>query len=118
MCSPSQPEAGVNQEIVVAPGQTADVPNASLRIRLEGVISDTRCPTDVTCIHAGDAVIQIFVSGHGGSADHQLHTTNPPGSVRHGELTITLVQLAPQPVSTRTIEPHEYRATLRVSRGD
>lgn len=105
-----------SQEIVLAPGQAAEVPTASLRIRMDSVVSDTRCPTDVTCIQAGDAVIQIFVTGHGGPADYQLHTTETPTSVRHGELTIALVQLLPQPVSTRTIEAHEYRATLRVSR--
>jgi len=118
MCSPTQPGAEVNQEVVLAPGQAADVPDTSLRIRLDSVVSDTRCPTDVTCVHAGDGVIQIVVSGQSDSAEYQLHTTNPPRSVQHGELTIALVQLLPQPISTRAIEPHEYRATLRVTRGD
>jgi hypothetical protein len=115
LCSPTQP-AAVNHDLVLAPGQAAEVPSASLRVRLDSVVSDSRCPADVTCIRAGDAVVQIFVSGHGGPADYQLHTTDPPRSVRHGDLTIALLQLLPQPISTRAIEAHEYRATLRVSR--
>jgi hypothetical protein len=35
---------------------------------------------------------------------------------RYGDLTIALVELAPYPFSSRTIEPDEYRATLRVTR--
>jgi hypothetical protein len=36
--------------------------------------------------------------------------------VKHGDLTIELVQLSPYPFSSRTIQPDEYRATLRVTR--
>jgi hypothetical protein len=36
--------------------------------------------------------------------------------VRHDDLTIALVALAPYPFSGRTIAPRDYRATLRVTR--
>jgi hypothetical protein len=36
--------------------------------------------------------------------------------VQHDGYTITLVQVAPYPFSARTIEPHEYRITLKVTR--
>jgi hypothetical protein len=116
LCSPTQPEADVDQDVVLAPGQSADVAGAPMTIRFEAVVSDNRCPVDVECIQAGDGVIQISVSGGGASAEHQLHTTGEPKSVKHGDLEIALLQLRPQPVSTRAIQPDEYRATLRVRR--
>jgi hypothetical protein len=36
--------------------------------------------------------------------------------VTHDGLTISLVELQPYPFSSRTIEPGDYRATLRVTR--
>lgn len=36
--------------------------------------------------------------------------------VRHADMTIALERLEPYPFSAITIEPWEYRATLRVTR--
>jgi hypothetical protein len=104
----------VDREVVLAPGERASIEGVSLEVRFEGVTSDSRCPTDVDCIHAGDAVAQITVTGDD-TATYDLHTASPQ-SVRHGDLTIALVALQPQPLSERRIAPEEYRATIRVTR--
>ena len=108
------PPGAVDSEIVLAPEQTVVIEQTSLRIRFDGVGSDSRCPTDVNCIQAGDAVVQISVTDDRGTEHYELHTGSPQ-SANHGDFTITLVRLLPQPVSTRTIQPEEYRATLRVT---
>ena len=46
---------------------------------------------------------------------NELHTGDMQ-PVRHDELTIHLVQLAPYPFSSRPFTPDEYRVTLRVTR--
>lgn len=113
--SATAPDQPVYREVVLAPGQGATISEASIRIQFDGVVSDNRCPVDVDCIQAGDAVVQISVSGEAGGGEYQLHTASPQ-FVRHGDLTITLVQLRPQPTSSGPIRPEDYRATLRVTR--
>jgi hypothetical protein len=82
------------------------------------VVEDSRCPTDVSCIQAGDAIIGITViQKPGPTTSYQLHTaTAGSRSAVHGDLTIALEDLNPRPISSRAIRPGEYRATLRASR--
>ena len=114
--SPTAPTVGLNQEFVLAPGEAAKVADTGLRIRFVGVRGDSRCPADAVCILGGDAIVDIEVlSFGGGRQEYALHT----GSLRpvvHEGLTIALVKLEPYPFSSRTIQPNEYRATLRVTR--
>ena len=51
----------------------------------------------------------------GGQGDVELHTGNMQ-RMRSGDLTIELLRLTPYPFSSRTIQPGEYRVTLRVTR--
>jgi hypothetical protein len=59
--------------------------------------------------------VVITVRSSGRSHDYELHTERPQPA-RHDDLTITLVQLAPYPMTSRTIAPGDYRATLRVKK--
>jgi hypothetical protein len=101
--------------VVLAPGQTAGVDEAGISLRFEGVSGDSRCPADAVCVQGGDALVQIEVLTPGSRQPYVLHTGDMR-PVSHADLTIALVQLAPYPFSSRTIEPGEYRATLRVTR--
>ena len=117
--SPGGPTGPLDVQIVVGMAETADVQGASIRIRFQGVMGDSRCPGDATCIQGGDALVRIDVlptGSAGPSATYDLHTGNLQ-PVKHGDLTIALVQLSPYPFSSRgPISPGEYRATLRITR--
>lgn len=72
-------------------------------------------PTDDSW-QGGDAIVRIEVLSWNGRRDgYDLHTGDMR-PVRHGDLTIGLVRLEPYPFSSRTIEPGDYRATLRGTR--
>lgn len=106
----------LNRQFELAPGQTATVEGASIRVSFLRVLGDSRCPADALCIQGGDAIVQIEVRPDGGGVrPYDLHTGDMR-PVKHDDLTIELVQLAPYPFSSRTIQPDEYRATLRVTR--
>jgi hypothetical protein len=107
------PTVPVGQSFELAPGGTASIAGA-MSVRFDGVTGDSRCPADAICVWGGDAIVHITVLGGGGSP-YELHTGSM-APVRHGDSTITLVQLVPYPFSGRTIPPGEYRATLRVTR--
>ena len=115
---PGAPTGPLDVQLVVGAGETADVQGASIRIRFQGVMGDSRCPADAVCIQGGDALVRIDVlptGSAGPSVTYDLHTGSER-PVKHGDLTIALVQLIPYPFSSRPISPAEYRATLRITR--
>ena len=114
--SPTAPTVGLNQEFVLGPGEVASVENTGLRIRFVGVRGDSRCPADAVCILGGDAVVGIEVLSFGGGRhEYELHTGDLRPVVHEG-FTIALVKLEPYPFSAQTVQPKDYRATLRVTR--
>jgi len=115
--SPSEPTVPLDQQVTLAPGQTASVVGTSLKILFVSVSGDSRCPAGVLCIQGGDAVVHISVASGGAPGDYELHTGDSSrGAVSHAGFRVELVSLQPYPFSSRTISPDEYRATLRVSR--
>src|SRR4029450_1612293 len=115
---PGAPTGPVNAQFVLAPGQSADVAGAGIRLRFVGVMGDSRCPGDALCIQGGDAIVQIEVvpAAGGGLTSYNLHTGSMQ-PVRPDDLTIALVELMPYPFSSLPpIVPSAYRATLRVTR--
>ena len=113
--SPSAPTVRIDSEFVLAPGQSAAVEEADVSIRFNGVDGDSRCPADAFCIQGGNARVRVEVTSPRSRRDYELHTGDMR-PVRHDDVTIHLVQLAPYPFSSRTIAPDEYRVTLRVTR--
>jgi hypothetical protein len=115
-CSSTAPTARLNQDFVLAPGETTRITGADVTVRFIGVQSDFRCPADAICIQAGDAIIRIEVLSSASVArTYELHTENMQ-PVQHGDLALVLVQLAPYPLASRPTQPGDYRATLRVTR--
>ena len=113
---PAAPSGPIDARVVLAPGETADIAPANIRVRFQGVLSDSRCPADVLCIQQGEAIVRIDIVASGGApSTFDLHTgdTKP---VRHHELSFSLENLSPYPFSSRTIASGDYRATLRVVR--
>lgn len=110
------PSVPLNQQFTLAPGQTAAVAGTPLRVQFLRVTGDSRCPADALCIQGGDALVHVRAAG-GGAAEYELHTGDQNrASAAHAGFRIELVNLQPYPFSSRTIQPDEYRAALRVSR--
>ena len=86
-----------------------------VRLQFLGVIGDSRCPMNAICIQAGDAIVQIGVTGHGAPQDYQLHSDPRFAAVTRGDLRIELIQLQPLPLSGTTLEQERYRATFKVT---
>jgi hypothetical protein len=116
-CSnPSGPTVRLDENFVLAPGESARVSGADVSIRFVGVQGDSRCPADAVCIQGGDAIVRVEAqSSTAGAKTYDLHTaTSQP--VRHGDVAIALVELTPYPFASRPTQPGDYRATLRVTR--
>jgi hypothetical protein len=106
-----------NTPFQLRPGTTVSVGDSGLLIAFRGVGSDSRCPTDVVCVWAGDAVARIQVTvGRMAWTSHDLHTTLEPREIQFREWTIRLVSLEPARQSNREIPAGQYLLTLEVTR--
>ena len=115
-CSPSGPTARLDENFVLAPGESARISGADVSIRFMGVQGDSRCPADAICIQGGDAIVRVEVlPSTAAQTTYDLHTANSQ-PVRHGDVSIALVELTPYPFASRPTQPGDYRATLRVTR--
>jgi hypothetical protein len=112
-CAPIQAavivEPGVS--FALAPGQTAEVKRADTRLTFRQVREDSRCPTDVTCVWAGDAKIEVIISRTGVADETRLLSITPPNNeTRVGNLKIRFVALTPVPRQANAGAPRNYLA--------
>ena len=115
--APAGPTVPLNQQFTLAPGEIAVIDTTGLRLQFVRVMSDSRCPADAICIQLGNAIVLVRALDGGAMRDYDLHTGNSQqGTVEHGGMRISLLQLQPYPFSSRTIQPDDYRATLEVRR--
>ena len=122
--SPSDPphaeEAEPVEPFELQVGQERQAGEA-LTVRFAAVIGDSRCPSDVTCIWAGDAEIEVVLSKGDGQQSLRLHTHGGdryPRSARAFGYSLELQKLEPYPVSTRELAPEDYVATLLLTPGE
>jgi hypothetical protein len=114
---PLAPRVSLDSRFTLAPGAAAVIEGTSVQVRFDRVVSDSRCPTDTQCIQAGDAVVRMTVLQDGATKSDDLYTgAGGTHSTSFGQLTITLEDLSPRPVSSRELPSADYRATLRASR--
>lgn len=112
-----QEERRLAADFAVTMGATVRVRDTDLTIRLVRVTDDSRCPVEVQCITAGDAVVVLSVqSGRSAAAEVSLHTGLVPRDVTRGRWRIQLVDLAPAPSVAQRHTQNDYVATLRVER--
>ena len=117
--TPEAPAAGasLDQPFALRVGQRATVAGAGVNVRFEEVASDSRCPSDVQCVWAGNAVVRAVLSQDRKAFGAELNTGTEPRSVRYLDYDVALVSLAPQPAAQGSaIPPSQYVATFRVTR--
>ena len=106
-----QVEAGKVFDLAV--GQEARIQGSPVTVRFRSVAEDSRCPSDVQCVWAGNAVVKISLSsGEGPNSESALNTTLEPKATQYGGYTIRLVGVRPTPKSGTKIPATEYIATL------
>jgi len=107
-----------DQEFELGPGQSALVGSEPLKITFEAVTADSRCPPEVQCVWAGDAVAKILAAtGTQAPATYELHTNSGFATqVTHGAYRIRLNAVAPGPHNGVTIDPSSYVVTLVVTK--
>jgi hypothetical protein len=104
----------VDQDFDLARGATATIDGGALTLTFDKVAADSRCPTGVQCVWAGNGAVVLTVAPVGESKySIQLNTTVAPSEATAGAYRIFLVGLKPYPQQGSTIPAASYIATLR-----
>ena len=105
----------LNKEFSLAAAQKAYVKTDKLTIEFVSVLEDSRCPTDVDCIWAGSAKVQIKVSkGKMAAQVFELNTNLEPKTITYQGYKIELVGLTPAPKSDVDMKTIKYSASFIV----
>jgi len=92
-------------------------------IRFKEVISDSRCPKDVTCVWAGEAKVLIEIFEKGNLINEKLVVINPYSideiplqfSAGDGIYSITAFKLFPYPTAASKMKTTDYTLEMQVS---
>lgn len=106
----------LDQPFELRVGRSATVAGEGLTVSFEAVPSDSRCPTGVQCVWAGNAVVQVVLSKDGKAFGAELNTNLDPTSVDYLNYNVRLVSLAPYPSANNPIPQSQYRATFVVTK--
>jgi len=103
---------------VLQVGDRARETNGDFVVRFVSVTADSRCPVDVQCVWAGDAVVRLDLNSSGHSRPADLHTNSTAGSVsaEHDGHVVELLELTPAPRAGQVIGQGDYTARLRLTR--
>lgn len=84
--------------------------------RFDGVINDSRCPIDVTCVWLGEATVALMLTTSAGSNVGLTLVVPMPAAAPAGPHEVRVLALEPQAHAGTPIEAGAYRVTLRVER--
>jgi len=103
----------------VATLQTAKVKDGALQITFLKVTEDSRCPTNVACVWAGQVSVRVAIAQNG-KANRTLTLTRKPGDQRAAiakgdRYSIQFVDLQPHPKTATPRPANDYTATFTVS---
>lgn len=99
-------------------GESALLGSAGATVTFTRVVTDSRCPADVTCVWAGDAHIQLDATGPTPEAmTLDLHSGVDPVEATFAGFRIRLVDVAPARRQADEVGPGDYSVRLAISRG-
>jgi hypothetical protein len=110
------PVQALGRDFAIAVGASARIDKTDLVVHFDRVVNDSRCPSDVQCITAGDATVVVTAVSDGAAPRrYELHTDDGAREAMHGNFRLSLISLKPVPTSTRPVPASAYVLTLRVS---
>jgi hypothetical protein len=93
-------------------GQVVLIGGSDEALRLASVTQDSRCPVDVTCVWAGEALLAFELKRGGATESIAVPVSPAAGAAALGPLRVRVVELAPAPRSTEPIAQARYAATV------
>jgi hypothetical protein len=96
--------------------QTFSMDSYGITVKFLNVTSDSRCPSDVTCIWQGEAKVLVnIIQNNQDLGNFILSTLVGHDQVVLGTHTLHLIQVNPSVLSTKKISITDYEITLEMS---
>lgn len=114
-----QTTAQVGKEFSLKIGQQVKLDGVDLQVKFVGVPQDSRCPSNVTCVWAGNAEVALDLIDPKCTTILTLntHIKSPTSDeAKVGDFRVKLVKLDPYPRSDQKISPSDYTATFLVTK--
>ena len=97
--------------------QETKLVRSKLSIKFVELVEDSRCPTGVQCIWAGNGKIKVGIKrGSGAAKIFEMDTNGPNNSVLYAGYKITLKSLTPHPAENIRINRNGYVAAFTVEK--
>jgi hypothetical protein len=96
-------------------GETRPIPGSGLTVTFQRVSEDSRCPSNVACVWAGNGQVELLIHRPEADTTVQLNTTSGPRQADLKGVQLVLDQLAPAPQAPGPVPQEAYVATLSVS---
>jgi hypothetical protein len=113
-CGAQGTEPALGENIELRYGASVLIPGDSVSVRFTDVTADSRCPTGVQCVWAGEAVT-VFTIGAAQTVTLSLGADAQQATVIARGRQITLIALKPHPSSTAPTAKGDYIATIRIT---
>lgn len=117
-CATQQPElhaVAIGDRVTLRAAESVVVEPRGVVLQFAEVVSDSRCPSDVTCVWEGDAEVSVrAVADDGASGDLRLHTKMEPRSAEFAGLVVRLVELRPFPKQGAPTRQADYEVTIEI----
>jgi hypothetical protein len=111
-CGRDGSAATLNVPIQLAPGQSALFDAENLEVKFVGIDSDSRCPSDVACVWAGEVVVRLTVRKDGRTKELAIKSN---ASLPVEGWVVAVLDVLPPRSSSQRIAPADYRVTLKVT---
>jgi hypothetical protein len=112
-CGRGGATATLDAPIQLEPGQSVQLEAARFEVTFNSIASDSRCPSDVACVWAGEVLVLLAIRNEGRTTQHAVKETQ---SATVGGYRVTVLQVLPARKSTGPIAAADYRVTLKITR--
>ncbi|HEV8198261.1 MAG TPA: hypothetical protein VGP87_16575 [Gemmatimonadales bacterium] len=111
------PSTGVplEQDFDLRPGQSVGIAGTGQTVTFEAVPEDSRCPTGVVCVWAGNARVNLRIHRAGRDTSVALNTGIEPKAVTLDAVRLELKDVTPVPHAGMRTQAGDYRITLRAT---
>ncbi len=97
-------------------GQKAQIRGTPITVRFVSVGQDSRCPSDVQCIWAGDAAITLRLTSTAAAVSELIvHTNLEPRAIVYSGYQVRATDIRPAPKSGTPIPATEYVVRLQIA---
>jgi hypothetical protein len=99
-------------EGTLAAGASSAVKGTDMEVKFVTITEDSRCPTDSTCVWAGEVKVKLEVR-LGNQAPKESEVLEGRSMLAE-PYRLTVTRVLPEPVSTKKTTPSDYRISLIV----